>query len=767
MFTFTYFSSPLRSAVRWFQSDARFFQILAQSIFLLFGILALGWSFDPVKISVTMLGAFSAQVILIYWKKIPLTSLRSAMVTVMGLTLLLRSDHAYIFFIAAFLAIIQKGVIVWNKNHFFNPANFGIGIVVLTSSHAWISPGQWGSNALLVFLFITISMAVLGRVKRWDTALAFISVFALSDIVRQCLILGWGLEVPLYRLSNGALWLFTLLMITDPMTTPRNNKVRILWAGAVGFAAFWLNNYYFIYAAPFWILLLATPFVPLLNNVFPAEKFQWNQNLPSRVIPNDRSVDSSWRKILASVIILLSTTGAWSFCGFYVSKADASLFNNRSEVIFVRDGNRNIITMTSDFRGNVEDFAMVVPVPVVLKRDEIKVVNRGVFEALDSYSSPRLVEYYDENPCERKYYMSESLSDGNYSLRAASMEKNKDEEERYQVRIEARYEVGEYDILLLSASESQGLKYWLTDHGYKIPDQAEEVLDPYIRNNMKFFVCKVNADRMPQHGDGYLSPLQISFDHPRFMLPIRLGMANSNGTQDMIVYAFSKKGRIECANYRTVEIPTDRNIPLFVQRDFGNFYSNLFDKAWNREGKSCVFLEYAWNVSLNWNVKCDPCVGPPPAPQEFADAGVNWASSGGSVFFTRLHVRYGRAHFPVDLTFQETSNQENFQARYIITHAAQGSFECEEGQEYLNGLSDRRKKEVDEAYALSGLQYPQSFRYIHEFDRTPVKNKKGEIVPFIPGTGRHHWPGLLFISSLFALAVWMGRKTVISQNFSR
>src|SRR6266576_2959924 len=154
------------------------------------------------------------------------------------------------------------------------------------------------------------------------------------------------------------------------------------------------------------------------------------------------------------------------------------------------------------------------------------------------------------------------------------------------VKVEAKYLVGEYDVLILSAKESSGLKDWLIENGYKIPAGAEEVLEPYIKSNLKFFVVKVNEEEKKKLPGNFLRPIQISFNSPRFMLPIRLGMANAEGDQDMIVYAFSKKGRVECANYRTVSLPTGKNIPLFVQQNFGNFYSNLFQHQWKIEGKA-------------------------------------------------------------------------------------------------------------------------------------------------------------------------------------
>ena len=120
--------------------------------------------------------------------------------------------------------------------------------------------------------------------------------------------------------------------------------------------------------------------------------------------------------------------------------------------------------------------------------------------------------------------------------------------------------VGEYDILILSAKESSGLKTWLLDNGYKIPAGAEEVLEPYIKSNLKFFVVKVNPEEKKKLAGNFLRPIQIAFNSPKFMLPIRLGMANADGDQDLIVYAFTKKGRIECTNYRSISLPTGNNV---------------------------------------------------------------------------------------------------------------------------------------------------------------------------------------------------------------
>src|SRR5512140_458911 len=109
---------------------------------------------------------------------------------------------------------------------------------------------------------------------------------------------------------------------------------------------------------------------------------------------------------LVVVIVLawfaLGAGPAAAFCGFYVGKADASLFNQASQVIMVRRDNRTVISMANDYRGELTEFALVVPVPQVLTRSQIHVGDRRLFERIDAWSAPRLAEYHDPNPCTAK-----------------------------------------------------------------------------------------------------------------------------------------------------------------------------------------------------------------------------------------------------------------------------------------------------------------------------------------------------------------------------
>jgi hypothetical protein len=547
---------------------------------------------------------------------------------------------------------------------------------------------------------------------------------------RQVYVLGWPMDYFMHSVSTGSLLLFTFFMISDPRTSPNHPVARIFWAVLIAAVAFYLAAFKWKYNTIIWVLVAAAPLVPVLDAIFKSTTFEWKNYLfinrshhPYRGWGHKLKsiIMKPFTKKLAAFIVLASMISheAMAFCGFYVSKADGTLKNKTSQVILVRDGNRTVITMYNDFQGNPKDFAMVVPVPVVLKKDDIKVVDQQIFTTLNDYSKPRLVEYYDENPCNR-YKYEEGAMDSNKSLSEVVITgygtaKRKD----LGVRVEAKYIVGEYDILILSAKESSGLKTWLEENGYKIPAGADEVLEPYIKSNLKFFVVKVNEEEKKKFPGNFLRPLQIRFSSPKFMLPIRLGMANADGDQDMLVYAFTKKGRIETTNYRTVSLPTGKNIPLFVKNNFGNFYSNLFQNQWSKEGKAITMLEYAWDVSPKNYVKCDPCVATAPSTQDLAQAGVWWINRdwndyndvddeedySDNVYFTRLHVRYNRNSFPQDLMFQVTPNTENFQARYIITHPATGDFNCDAGKKYLKDLKQRRTGEMEMLTYLTGKGY--------------------------------------------------------------
>jgi uncharacterized protein (TIGR03382 family) len=420
---------------------------------------------------------------------------------------------------------------------------------------------------------------------------------------------------------------------------------------------------------------------------------------------------------------------ALAFCGFYVAGADGKLFNNATQVVLMREGTRTVLSMQNNYQGPPENFALVVPVPVVLQKENVKTLPREIFAHVDELTAPRLVEYWEQDPCApggigHGIALASKVAGGaGAPVRRAAGE--------YGVTVEAEFTVGEYEIVILSAQDSGGLEAWLRDNKYRIPDGAEPYLRPYVQTGSKFFVAKVDASKVSMDGDKtLLSPLRFHYDSETFSLPIRLGLINANGSQDLIVTILAKGQRYEAANYRNVTIPTNLDVAEGARDEFGAMYAALFDKTL-AANPHAVVTEYAWDAGT-----CDPCPTPPlsmkelmtlggdalpsasppqPAPPAtsatppgpLAPPGVMprrtrppWMGMGmgGGFVVSRLHTRYTRESLGEDLVFvaappiqggrewRGTDGQlekqakpgpvNNFQARYAIRHPWTGPIAC-------------------------------------------------------------------------------------------
>jgi hypothetical protein len=404
--------------------------------------------------------------------------------------------------------------------------------------------------------------------------------------------------------------------------------------------------------------------------------------------------------VLGAVALALAAAPrpAHAFCGFYVSGSGEKLFNEATEVVLMRDGTRTVLSMQNDYKGPLEDFAMVVPVPVVLHEKDVKTLPKDVFDHTDALGTPRLVEYWEQDPCPRpppeRAYTKSAKYEAEYDAPSEAMPAP-----RPTVKIEAKFTVGEYNILILSATDSSGLERWLTANHYKIPPGAEPLLRPYVEGGMKFFVAKVDPKKVAMGADGHaaLSPLRFHYDSDDFSLPIRLGMANSSGKQDLIVNIIAPDQRYEVANYKNVFIPTNFDIKESAKSRFAEFYAALFDRT-IESNPGAVVTEYAWTAVPNYH--CDPCTNADITNPDLLSLGgdlLGGQIAAGNFVLTRLHARYGAGDMKDDLRFTAAkpvtggremwsdgklehgavdSTQNYFQARYAIRHPWTGPIAC-------------------------------------------------------------------------------------------
>ena len=363
------------------------------------------------------------------------------------------------------------------------------------------------------------------------------------------------------------------------------------------------------------------------------------------------------RRIVATAAVLLAALGAaapaaHAFCGFYVNGAGGEMFNDATQVVLMRSGTRTVLAMQNNYKGPPGEFAMVIPVPTVLQKEDVKTLPKAVFEHVDQMGAPRLVEYWEEDPCRPEYDEEESGGVGT-AMALDEGKMGKKDADGLGVTIEAKFEVGEYQVVVLSAKDSTGLDTWLRQERYQIPPGAEPFLRPYVESGMKFFVAKVDPAKVTfKDGRAALSPLRFHYDSDEFNLPIRLGLANSSGTQDLIVSILAPGQRYEVANYGNVTIPTNLDVKDAVRDKFGEFYAALFDRTVEKN-PGAVVTEYAWQAT-----NCDPCPGPTLTPGEINELGASVLppdreGGRGEWVVTRLHARYDRSMPSSDLVFRQ------------------------------------------------------------------------------------------------------------------
>lgn len=388
-------------------------------------------------------------------------------------------------------------------------------------------------------------------------------------------------------------------------------------------------------------------------------------------------------------------------------------------VVLMREGTRTVLSMQNNYQGPPENFAMVVPVPVVLQQENVKTLPMAIFDKLDKLASPRLVEYWEQDPCQPEREILKK-GGGLPTVRVSQPEVRGRSADDLGVTVEAQFTVGEYEVVILSARDSAGLDKWLKLEKYKIPDGSEPLLRPYVQGGAKFFVAKVDSKKVKfENGQAMLSPLRFHYDSETFALPVRLGLVNSAGSQDLIVHILARGQRYEAANYPNVAIPTNLDVKDGVRQDFGAFYNALFDRTLSRQPKA-VITEYSWDSG-----SCDPCPGPALNGNDIATLGWDALTSvataapsnpagppnalpmksrlprmrrGNGFVVTRLHLRYGKDGLGEDLVFRQAppivggreflkddnkletgaveSSVNNFQARYAIRHAWTGPVKC-------------------------------------------------------------------------------------------
>lgn len=363
-------------------------------------------------------------------------------------------------------------------------------------------------------------------------------------------------------------------------------------------------------------------------------------------------------------LALLFVRSAAAFCGTYVGSADSELSNHSSHVILARDGSETVLTVSMDYDGDASQFALLLPVPEILRREDVSTPDRELVDAVESYGAARAVEY----SCEDALPVQVGVGCGGLLGCASAEGAYADTAWRSTVDVVASFDVAGYNLVVLSAEQSDGLWTWLDQNGYAVPEGGEDVLQEYIDAGAYFLAVKIDLTEV-ETVQGWLPPLQFRYSADVFGLPIRIGTISAEGEQEVVinVIADEELGQAGISNYPEYEL--DHDCMVDWGDDFGAWYEARIDGAfaqgagWLREHSWPVFKR----VETMGTYHCDPCTMTITETGDFeAEQLAALGAGGDELHLSRLRVRYRPEEATEDLVFYfDGIRDQKGQSRFI------------------------------------------------------------------------------------------------------
>lgn len=418
-------------------------------------------------------------------------------------------------------------------------------------------------------------------------------------------------------------------------------------------------------------------------------------------------------RALLPLTLLLGTGGrAFGFSGIYAGGADDRPTNHESRAVLARAGQATTLTLFNDVQTGQQVFGLVVPVPVAIDADNVRVVSPDVLHDIEAYSAPRTREL----SCQELYFRADP--DDSLDL-GCSLDFSSDEttlwfetetdglgwtDDVTGVTVADRFTVGEYEAFVLQGTDASGLRTWLSDQGLQLPPDSDEVVDEAIALGSYFLALRVELDELPE-GITWLRPVQVGYVAESWTLPLRMGTFSSGGLQDLVLFLLTDAdmGEVSIENYGTpAEIPTD--CLLSDPTEAEAVYDRLLSESLGLPGRPEDLggaKGLAWAVEHRWeDGACEPCteVGVL-APEDVEELGMPDGNE--PYLMTRVRIRYTPEAMTEDPRLVASgAPAEPVQKRYYV-----GTWEIA-GE--LPACEDEPIAEVGQCYSSSWLAYRET-----------------------------------------------------------
>ncbi len=335
------------------------------------------------------------------------------------------------------------------------------------------------------------------------------------------------------------------------------------------------------------------------------------------------------KQIFAALVFLLGQAFAPSghaLPGFIAGAGDAPRHNNVTHVVLMKKGPTTVVTVWPDYEGALDRFALVLPVPSDVSARDVKTIKRDSVDHLDEITAPRFYDFWEMDPCEpgepkQEWERDLSVKAGPDQLLGGGMPSfggGSAQEKELQLNMEPEFKSGEYSYGFVPKGKS--VASYLARKGLTAPKGAAEAADEYASRGMKILVAQVDANKVELAGArrALLSPIRFATSG-QYTLPETLGLANSPGKQELIVYVLDPEQRYEVQGYGNVFPPTNVRVDGAVKERLGDFYAGVHD-ALLVKNPGAFLVEYAWPAEKHCG---EPCPNAPMRIHELLTLGAD------------------------------------------------------------------------------------------------------------------------------------------------
>jgi MYXO-CTERM domain-containing protein len=336
---------------------------------------------------------------------------------------------------------------------------------------------------------------------------------------------------------------------------------------------------------------------------------------------------SAWAAALALGAICLHSEQAGALPGVIAGKGDVARVSNTTQVVLMKKGEQTAVTIWTDYEGPLDRFALVLPLPADVAVEEVKSIKRDAVDHLDEITAPRFHEFWEMDACEpgeaeqeweRDLKVKSGSADSFLGAAMPDVSGGQKLPPEMLLDFEPQFKEGEYTFSMVP--KGQTARSYLTKKGLSLPAGGAEALARYEERGQQVLVAEVTTSKVELAGArrALLSPIRFA-TREDYAIPETLGLANSAGHQELVVYVLHPEKRFEAQNYANVFPPTNVAVDFAVKERLGEFYAGVHDALLAKNPKAFL-IEYAWPAEKPCG---EPCPNAPLAIHELLSMGVD------------------------------------------------------------------------------------------------------------------------------------------------